>query len=323
MRGRDQLAGLVRFVVRVEHDALGKHALAQHRSRRRIAVGADGGEHHRVRFDDRCRHRVVQPAAQQRLPALGGPGLVEVVLTPVVLAHPSQITRRREFPARIVVLRDHERNATPRYIRAKVSVTRTGCFRRGATAMTGSTATPASTSPDIPKDFVPGLEGVVAFTTEIAEPDKDGGALRYRGVDIEDLVTEQVTFGDVWALLVDGKFGAGLPPAEPFPLPIHTGDVRVDVQAGLAMLAPDLGLPAAARHRRRHRPRTAGPRVGDGAVLRRAVRPRHLSARRAAAQDRRMRHGDRPFHDPLAGRTRTRATSRRSTPTGSRPPSTA
>ena len=91
--------------------------------------------------------------------------------------------------------------------------------------------------------FVEGLEGVVAFTTEIAEPDKDGGALRYRGVDIEDLVTQRVTFGDVWALLVDGRFGHGLPPAEPFPLPIHSGDVRVDVQAGLAMLAPIWGYP--------------------------------------------------------------------------------
>src|ERR1700754_757715 len=90
----------------------------------------------------------------------------------------------------------------------------------------------------VPEDFVPGLEGVVAFTTEIAEPDKDGGALRYRGVDIEALVNQQVTFGDVWALLVDGRFGHGLPPAEPFPLPVHTGDVRVDVQAALAMLAP-------------------------------------------------------------------------------------
>ena len=45
----------------------------------------------------------------------------------------------------------------------------------------------------------------------------------------------------MWALLVDGRFGHGLPPAEPFPLPIHTGDVRVDVQAGLAMLAPIWG----------------------------------------------------------------------------------
>ncbi|MGH3717936.1 MAG: citrate synthase 2 [Pseudonocardiaceae bacterium] len=89
-------------------------------------------------------------------------------------------------------------------------------------------------------DFKPGLEDVVAFHTEIAEPDRDGGALRYRGVDIEDLAGH-VTFGDVWALLTDGRFGHGLPPAEPFPLPVHTGDVRVDVQAALAMLAPIWG----------------------------------------------------------------------------------
>lgn len=90
-------------------------------------------------------------------------------------------------------------------------------------------------------DFVPGLEGVVAFETEIAEPDREGGALRYRGVDIEDLVG-RVTFGNVWGLLVDGKFNPGLPPAEPFPIPIHSGDVRVDVQSALAMLAPVWGL---------------------------------------------------------------------------------
>ncbi len=37
-------------------------------------------------------------------------------------------------------------------------------------------------------DFKPGLEGVVAVETEIAEPDREGGQLRYRGVDIEELV---------------------------------------------------------------------------------------------------------------------------------------
>ncbi len=89
-------------------------------------------------------------------------------------------------------------------------------------------------------DYSPGLEGVIAFETEIAEPDKDGGSLRYRGVDIEDLVGH-VTFGNVWALLVDGKFGPGLPPAESFPIPVHTGDVRVDVQAALAMVSPIWG----------------------------------------------------------------------------------
>ncbi|HTJ66243.1 MAG TPA: citrate synthase 2 [Actinospica sp.] len=90
-------------------------------------------------------------------------------------------------------------------------------------------------------EFVPGLEGVVAFETEIAEPDKDGGSLRYRGVDIEDLVGH-VTYGNVWGLLVDGKFNPGLPPAEPFPLAIHSGDIRVDVQSALATLAPIWGL---------------------------------------------------------------------------------
>lgn len=93
---------------------------------------------------------------------------------------------------------------------------------------------------DTTAGFKAGLEGVVAFQTEIAEPDRDGGALRYRGVDIEDLAGH-VTFGDVWALLTDGRFGHGLPPAEPFPLPVHSGDVRVDVQAALAMLAPIWG----------------------------------------------------------------------------------
>jgi citrate synthase len=86
-----------------------------------------------------------------------------------------------------------------------------------------------------------GLEGVVAFDTQIAEPDKEGSALRYRGVDIEDLVG-RVPFENVWGLLVDGAFTPGLPPAEPFPLPVHSGDVRVDVQSALAMLAPAWGL---------------------------------------------------------------------------------
>ena len=88
---------------------------------------------------------------------------------------------------------------------------------------------------------VPGLEGVIAFETQIAEPDRDGGALRYRGVDITDLVG-RVSFGNVWGLLVDNEFNPGLPPAEPFPIPIHSGDVRVDVQSAIAMLAPMWGL---------------------------------------------------------------------------------
>jgi citrate synthase len=86
-----------------------------------------------------------------------------------------------------------------------------------------------------------GLEGVVAFETQIAEPDKEGSALRYRGVDIEDIVG-RVPFENVWGLLVDGTYTPGLPPAEPYNIAIHTGDVRADVQASVAMLAPMLGM---------------------------------------------------------------------------------
>ncbi|HWC85430.1 MAG TPA: citrate synthase 2 [Solirubrobacteraceae bacterium] len=86
-----------------------------------------------------------------------------------------------------------------------------------------------------------GLEGVVAFATEIAEPDREGGALRYRGVDVEELVGT-VPFGQVWGLLVDGHLRPGLPPAEPHPLTVRSGDHRVDVQAALAMLAPQWGM---------------------------------------------------------------------------------
>jgi citrate synthase len=86
-----------------------------------------------------------------------------------------------------------------------------------------------------------GLEGVIAFESEIAEPDKEGSALRYRGVDIEELVG-RVPFENVWGLLVDGAYTPGLPPAEPYNIAIHTGDVRADVQASVAMLAPMLGM---------------------------------------------------------------------------------
>jgi citrate synthase len=86
-----------------------------------------------------------------------------------------------------------------------------------------------------------GLEGVIAFQTQVAEPDREGGSLRYRGVDIEDLVGN-VPFEKVWGLLVDGEYEPGLPPAEPHPLAVRTGDPRVDLQAALAMLAPEWGL---------------------------------------------------------------------------------
>jgi citrate synthase len=67
------------------------------------------------------------------------------------------------------------------------------------------------------------------------------GVLRYRGRDAASLAGE-LPFEQVWALLVDGRPSSALPAAEPFPLPVRTGDVRVDVQSALAQVAPVWGL---------------------------------------------------------------------------------
>jgi citrate synthase len=101
--------------------------------------------------------------------------------------------------------------------------------------------TPPTPPPSPTEEVHAGLEGVLAFATEIAEPDKAGGALRYRGVDIENLVGA-VPYEQVWGLLVDGRLRPGLPPAEPHTLTVRSGDPRVDVQAALAMLTPEWGF---------------------------------------------------------------------------------
>src|ERR1700752_679053 len=90
-------------------------------------------------------------------------------------------------------------------------------------------------------DFRPGLEGVIAFETEIAEPDKDGGSLRYRGVDIEELVGHY-PFENVWGLLVDEDLDSPLPPAERTDLHDPSGSVPADLQGALATLGPSWGL---------------------------------------------------------------------------------
>src|SRR3978361_1523499 len=86
-----------------------------------------------------------------------------------------------------------------------------------------------------------GLEGVLAFASEIAEPDRDGGALRYRGIDIEDLVGT-LPFEGVWGLLVDDRPDRPLAPAGTHPLGYRTGDTRVDVPSAIAALAPEWGF---------------------------------------------------------------------------------
>src|SRR5918996_2589884 len=90
-------------------------------------------------------------------------------------------------------------------------------------------------------DVKPGLEGVVAFETEIAEPDREGGALRYRGVDIEELVGVK-PFEQVWGLLVDETFEPGMPEADPYELRDPTGDAVADLQSTLARLSAEWTL---------------------------------------------------------------------------------
>jgi citrate synthase len=90
-------------------------------------------------------------------------------------------------------------------------------------------------------DFKPGLEGVVAFETEIAEPDSEGLALRYRGVDIEELVG-QVPYEKVWGLLVDENPEPGMPDADPYEPKHLSGDAPSDLQAETARLSSEWGL---------------------------------------------------------------------------------
>src|SRR2546430_3945782 len=90
-------------------------------------------------------------------------------------------------------------------------------------------------------DFKPGLEGVVAVETEIMEPDREGGSLRYRGVDVEPLVG-QVHYENVWGLLVDDDLDSKMPDPEPYEPARLTGRAPADLQAETARLAGEWKL---------------------------------------------------------------------------------
>jgi citrate synthase len=85
-------------------------------------------------------------------------------------------------------------------------------------------------------DFKPGLEGVVAVETEIMEPDREGGSLRYRGVDVEPLVG-QVPYENVWGLLVDNDLSSKMPDPDPYEPARLTGNAPADLQAETARLS--------------------------------------------------------------------------------------
>jgi citrate synthase len=90
-------------------------------------------------------------------------------------------------------------------------------------------------------DFKPGLEGVVAVETEIAEPDREGGQLRYRGIDIEELVG-QYPYENVWGLLVDNDLDSKMPEPEPYEPAALSGNAPSDLQAETARLSGHWGL---------------------------------------------------------------------------------
>jgi citrate synthase len=90
-------------------------------------------------------------------------------------------------------------------------------------------------------DFKPGLEGVVAVETEIMEPDREGGTLRYRGVDVEPLVG-RVPYENVWGLLVDDDLSSKMPDPEPYEPARLTGNAPADLQAETARLGGEWRL---------------------------------------------------------------------------------
>jgi len=125
---------------------------------------------------------------------------------------------------------------------------------------------------------------VLAFASEIAEPDRDGGALRYRGVDIEELsgrCPSRASGGCSSTAVRTGRWR----PAGTHPLGYRTGDTRVDVQSAIAALAPEWGfgqlVDVSAEVARDQLARTA-----DEPLLRRPVRPRRRR-RPVPAPDRR------------------------------------
>ncbi len=85
-------------------------------------------------------------------------------------------------------------------------------------------------------DFKPGLEGVVAVETEIMEPDREGGTLRYRGVDVEPLIGKY-PYENIWGLLVDDDLDSVMPAPEPYDPVGLTGRAPADLQSQTARLS--------------------------------------------------------------------------------------
>ena len=90
-------------------------------------------------------------------------------------------------------------------------------------------------------DFKPGLEGVVAVETEIMEPDREGGTLRYRGIDVEPLIG-RYPYENIWGLLVDNDLDSVMPQPEPYQPARLTGNAPSDLQAETARFSGEWKL---------------------------------------------------------------------------------
>ena len=169
-------------------------------------------------------------------------------------------------------------------------------------------------------EFKPGLEGVVAFETEIAEPDRDGGSLRYRGVDIEELVGTY-RFEQVWGLLVDESLRAGPAGRRALHGRRPDGEHARRPPGRDGARRGRVGPEEADRHLRRRGARGSAARVGAVHLHRRAVGAPRRRQDRSRRPGRRRGGSDRPPSASCSsGAARpTRSTSRRSTRTGSAP----
>ncbi len=322
-----QMAALVGLEVGEEGQAVGVDLLAQHGAGRRVSVLVDGREHHRVRLGHRGGDSVRKPRTHQRKPALGDIPGGEIAVGRGLVGRPGRAvvdTHTREVVTLGARQREIGRHERRRYSRHPGGDART----TGATVFT---TTRVGRRSHLTVTSFHRQRGSDRAVLERGEPNRHGSArvssrgfrrrTRRRGRLHER--HRRARQGRWRAALSRGRHrrarregnhlrrrvgparrrrvrsrsapGRAVPPADPHRRrarrrPGRSGDARTH-----------LGLPSAARHRRCDRPRQSRPRRGDGPVLCRPVRPRHLPARRAAAAHRRGEHRHRALHGAVEG----------------------
>ena len=82
-------------------------------------------------------------------------------------------------------------------------------------------------------DFKPVSRASSRSRPRSRSPISDGGVLRYRGVDITELVGH-VPYEHVWGLLVDNDLDSAMPEPEPYEPARLSGNAPSDLQAETA-----------------------------------------------------------------------------------------